>query len=181
MKQHKKLYYYWWNHTPLSLQLHVDNAPHSSPIAVDRPRPSLLPPSLQVDMDLFLWFCDEAKHLCDLLTFHGGYLEARQKDRGRDGYLKVGEQVARALATTRDTKRTELQRATGVGSVRSKTIRVPPVRLVNQVGVTHFQRHVFREIIQYYCTMCGAHFCNSMPSSYTVDRDIFTRKIFCVV
>jgi hypothetical protein len=42
------------------------------------------------------------------LTFHRDHLEAGEEDSCEYGHFKVGEQVTRTLATTGDTKRTEL-------------------------------------------------------------------------
>ena len=78
-------------------------------------------------MDLFLWFSDEPKHLGDLLTFDGDHLEGGEEDRCKNSYFKVGEQVARTLAPTGDTKWTELKGTVAVGTTGAKTIRVPPV------------------------------------------------------
>ena len=77
-------------------------------------------------MNLLFWFRHETKHLGDLLTFHGGHLEGGEEDSCKNSYFKVGKQVARTLAPTGDTKRTELQGMVAVGTTGAKTIRVPP-------------------------------------------------------
>ena len=67
--------------------------------------------------------------LSDLLTFHWNNLEAGEENGGKHTHLKVGEQIARAIATTRDTKRTKFQRALTVGSIGTETIGIPPARI----------------------------------------------------
>ena len=90
--------------------------------------PSLLPPLLEVDVDLFLWFSYQAMDLGDLLTFHWENFEPCQQYGGKHTYFKVREEISWTLPTAGDTKRTKFEGTLAVGGTCNKTVRIPPGR-----------------------------------------------------
>ena len=60
------------------------------------------------------------------LVWNGDQLEPEQENGEDDSGLKVGEDVARALAATGSPKWTELQTSSGMLRVDRKSVRVEP-------------------------------------------------------
>lgn len=66
-------------------------------------------------------------NLLNVLSLNGNKNKPMKEDGGKDGHLKVGEQVARTLPRAVGAKRTEVCTPTSMGVARSKVVRVKPV------------------------------------------------------
>ena len=90
--------------------------------------PSSLFSGPHVKKNVLFGLGDKPMNLLHVLPLHRNKNEMMKEDGGKDGHLKVGEQVARTLSRAVGAKRTELCTPTSMGVARSKVVWVKPVQ-----------------------------------------------------